>query len=332
MCPRFMREGLSGDDIWVMVEDEFVATARLFTQHLHHAEYKRLKQLAKTQNASKMQSISRPVDSRLRLSAEAKKRMKATQVSKDQEKALGIVNDGKTLSEDEGLDELEDDEPWGWDPRLSGLMKEPKQSTARLASLTGTKSRTKAAAGFSQPHSSQGSSVPSTSQPVGDCPKAGGGKLRRSLETHRDGQSSGEDDLDAFLFKKPAAPRLQQPMQSHQPEKSPNESLQSQPQPPHLRQSSSASKNSISLRSLKSVALKPLPRAPTTTPRALSRHTSPIQSESVPTLSVLDDIPRRQQVKSKYAERLAKRKADKAREKKDREKPWEVAEIPTFLF
>lgn len=37
-----MIEGLDGDDVYMMVEDEFYATAQTFTAHLHHAAYKRL--------------------------------------------------------------------------------------------------------------------------------------------------------------------------------------------------------------------------------------------------------------------------------------------------
>ncbi|KAI9728235.1 MAG: hypothetical protein M1828_004696 [Chrysothrix sp. TS-e1954] len=35
------------DDLWVMVEDEFLSTAQTYTRHLHHAEYKRLQQEAR---------------------------------------------------------------------------------------------------------------------------------------------------------------------------------------------------------------------------------------------------------------------------------------------
>ena len=42
-----MHPGLNADDIYVMVEDEFLATAQLYTQHLHQAEYQRLKALAR---------------------------------------------------------------------------------------------------------------------------------------------------------------------------------------------------------------------------------------------------------------------------------------------
>jgi hypothetical protein len=44
-----------------MVEDELLHTARLFTAHLHRAEYARLKQVAKAHNAAAIREIERPV-------------------------------------------------------------------------------------------------------------------------------------------------------------------------------------------------------------------------------------------------------------------------------
>ncbi|KAL2153004.1 hypothetical protein VTH82DRAFT_4159 [Thermothelomyces myriococcoides] len=58
---RFMIEGIDHDDMYRMVEDEFLAVAGEFTRHLHAAEYQRLKRLAKSQNAETIQNISRPV-------------------------------------------------------------------------------------------------------------------------------------------------------------------------------------------------------------------------------------------------------------------------------
>ncbi|KAF2219109.1 hypothetical protein BDZ85DRAFT_299069 [Elsinoe ampelina] len=54
-----MREGYAADDIYMMVEDEFQSTAKLYTQHLHHAEYKRLQRLAREREAA---APARPPD------------------------------------------------------------------------------------------------------------------------------------------------------------------------------------------------------------------------------------------------------------------------------
>ncbi|EFY93430.1 hypothetical protein MAC_00668 [Metarhizium acridum CQMa 102] len=58
---RFMIAGPAGDDRYRMVEDELLATAGLFTAHLHRAEYTRLKRLAAAQNAAAIREIERPV-------------------------------------------------------------------------------------------------------------------------------------------------------------------------------------------------------------------------------------------------------------------------------
>ncbi|KAG7288130.1 hypothetical protein NEMBOFW57_007653 [Staphylotrichum longicolle] len=56
-----MIEGIDHDDMYRMVEDEFLSVAGDFTRHLHAAEYQRLKGLAKSENAETIQNISRPV-------------------------------------------------------------------------------------------------------------------------------------------------------------------------------------------------------------------------------------------------------------------------------
>jgi hypothetical protein len=43
----YMKEGISRDDGWRLVEDEFLATARFFSAHLHVAEYLRLESAEK---------------------------------------------------------------------------------------------------------------------------------------------------------------------------------------------------------------------------------------------------------------------------------------------
>ena len=60
--PSPMRKALNKndfrDDGWMMVEDEFLQTAKLFTRHLHLAEYERLR---KELRASKGKEVVRPV-------------------------------------------------------------------------------------------------------------------------------------------------------------------------------------------------------------------------------------------------------------------------------
>ncbi len=137
-----MIEGLTGDDAWVMVEDEFLETAKIFTRHLHHAEYQRMKDAARLQNASKAHSISRPVDSRTTLSAGATKRIEAAKMSAAQEQAVEAVLDQDSSDEDIGA-------RWIEDPRLAGLMTMPR-TLKKISTVAGVKSNTRAAAGYSQ--------------------------------------------------------------------------------------------------------------------------------------------------------------------------------------
>ena len=58
---RFMIPGPFEDDRYRMVEDEFLQTAQQFTVHLHRTEYDRLKALAKSQNATAISEIEKPV-------------------------------------------------------------------------------------------------------------------------------------------------------------------------------------------------------------------------------------------------------------------------------
>ncbi|KAI5805118.1 hypothetical protein EDC01DRAFT_642039 [Geopyxis carbonaria] len=47
------------DDAWIMVEDEFLSTAQLFTKSLHIKEYEKLKLAATSRNASQIDNIQR---------------------------------------------------------------------------------------------------------------------------------------------------------------------------------------------------------------------------------------------------------------------------------
>ncbi|KAI5310743.1 hypothetical protein KEM55_002672, partial [Ascosphaera atra] len=49
----FMIEGFENDDLFIMVEDEFLQTAQLFTRHLHQAEYDRIKGKLEEEKAAK---------------------------------------------------------------------------------------------------------------------------------------------------------------------------------------------------------------------------------------------------------------------------------------
>lgn len=187
-----MQEGLAADDAWMMVEDEFLDTARTFTRHLHHAEYHRLKRAAREKNASAAQNIVRPVVSRGKLSVESQMKHEAKARAERQIDALRRIEGGN-----KGRDELEEEAPWARDPHLGGLMSGSQDSSSQLATLAGIKSKTRAAAGYAG-----AGSRPSSSRH--DVPKPSKGSRSRSSleglakEIRRAEASSDEDDLDAF--------------------------------------------------------------------------------------------------------------------------------------
>ncbi|GAB7350718.1 hypothetical protein MBLNU459_g1273t1 [Dothideomycetes sp. NU459] len=134
-----MREGYAEDDIWMMVEDEFHSTAKLYTSHLHHREYQRLKKLAGEREA---QTIQRPVDARTKLPIEAQRAVQR----EEKEKSIGKAM--KTAIGDDGNVEREDDDPW-LGTQLAGLMEMPKRNERlRIAKMGAGRSNTRAAAGL----------------------------------------------------------------------------------------------------------------------------------------------------------------------------------------
>lgn len=139
-----MIEGIEADDKWIMVEDEQYATARLFTRHLHQAEYLRQKELARTRNEGKILNIERPVDGRTAQSIAVSKKLQA---SRQAQKARAAVRN--ITGTDGNRSEPEEDDPWLRDPRLAGLMSQ-KEPSIKLAKITGSQSSSRAAKGFSQ--------------------------------------------------------------------------------------------------------------------------------------------------------------------------------------
>jgi hypothetical protein len=89
--PEYMHTGVSKfdlhDDEWMMVEDELLETAKLFTRHLHIAEYKRLKQSIE----QKKQTDARPVVAKATVSAETATKEKARMQTERQREAFRDV-------------------------------------------------------------------------------------------------------------------------------------------------------------------------------------------------------------------------------------------------
>ena len=85
------------DDEWMMVEDELLQTAKLFTQHLHLAEYETLKAKIEEQ---KNVVTPRPVVAGAKLSSEGQMKVKAKEQIVEQREAMKKVLSAQDQSSD----------------------------------------------------------------------------------------------------------------------------------------------------------------------------------------------------------------------------------------
>ena len=305
-----MKEGVDGDDAWVMVEDEFLGTANLFTQHLHRAEYQRLKELVGTQNELVTRNITRPVVSDAKVVGETAKRMEADAKSNSQRKVLQAITKGK------------EDTPWMQDPRLAGLMNRPPASSALLASRTGAKANTRAAAGFAKAHPSppprisreKFTSTSSKSRPSGLA-----GLAREIEKPDTSDDDDDDDDLDGpSHFRVP----LRKPEKMHHPRERSFESAMTSQYKPHRGRPPDPA---LTLEGITAPH-----NSSTKASSALSSTSRPGRSSAIDLLDDFD-FPKRK-TPFGYEERLAKQKSEKAnKERGQKRKSLLLEEIPTFL-
>ncbi|KFZ13057.1 hypothetical protein V501_03907 [Pseudogymnoascus sp. VKM F-4519 (FW-2642)] len=138
----FMIDGFNNDDRYRMVEDEFLDVAKEFTQHLHAAEYQRMKNSAKAKNATTINSISRPVTTKM--GGETRRKVESIARAKKQADAIKDIH-GEQPREEGDSDESQG--PW-LGTALHGLMEKPRASAVPLTEISGFHSTTKAAAGY----------------------------------------------------------------------------------------------------------------------------------------------------------------------------------------
>lgn len=147
-----MREGPNEDDMWMMVEDEFLTTAQAFTSHLHRAEYQRLKRLVRSRNESTIRNIQRPTDGRTPQSVETRMKLEARDLQVKQSRVNGIIQEAVE-------DDDEEDDPWLQNPRLAGLMNN-HDTSQKLASAIGLKAKARTSQSQSQRVDGMSSSPP----------------------------------------------------------------------------------------------------------------------------------------------------------------------------
>ncbi|AEO55535.1 hypothetical protein MYCTH_97480 [Thermothelomyces thermophilus ATCC 42464] len=193
---RFMIEGIDHDDMYRMVEDEFLAVAGEFTRHLHTAEYQRLKGLAKSQNAETIQNISRPVTQEM--TDLVKRRHAALDTAARQRKGIA-----KTLRKRAASIDSDEEEPSRRPATsLQGLMDSPRKQNVPLTSIIGTRpgsSYRRAADASPCSHQHPGNHAVPSMKPEKRVTMAGGTHRGPSLEPSKYEISTESDegnDLD----------------------------------------------------------------------------------------------------------------------------------------
>ena len=187
-----------------MVEDEFLNTARLFTAHLHHAEYLRLKNEARKRNEGTINTISRPVDSITEMRAETRKKKEAEKQEGRTKAAVerlvpaggkgeGVGSEG---SESDFEEEERHDDPWQGTQLQRFMTAGPKKSLTSLTGLQGVVSNTRAAAGLAR--AEKRTSEHEQSTPMERMERRDG--EARVVEDETEDEDS--DDLDAPSYKR----------------------------------------------------------------------------------------------------------------------------------
>lgn len=333
----------STDNAWIMVEDEFISTAHLFTQHLHHAEYKRLKRIAAQKSVEALNAIVRPVDARTEMSVELKKRKEADAKRRAATEALQKSCERRGIQDKRRSDDSEDDEEEMaiGDKNLAGLMvstgTRKKVDKIRLTSLVGeAKSNTRAAAGYDKQKTKPRAvdrprmyDIPGVHvEPIPAPIERRYSQEKTSKDEHAT-ESNDEDDLDAPV------PAVQRKMPSSSTASAPRKPPTSAPAPKQANPPSTTATISPHLR--KNVAISAPTTSPSTTashPNAL--HPSPIkppptpQQPTNPSPSYLfDDLPQPRTSPLALARRRKAREA--ARKEKEARAVIRADEIPTFL-
>lgn len=130
-----MRAGTDADDAWMMVEDEFLATASLYTGHLHAAAYAVQKMRAEAKGRKVLRTLERPTDEG--------RTARDGMVVEREEREKAVREDLAKDSEEE-----EDDVEELTDPLLGALMNDPKRMGRALQGVGKVKSDSRAAKGF----------------------------------------------------------------------------------------------------------------------------------------------------------------------------------------
>ncbi|KAG9247357.1 hypothetical protein BJ878DRAFT_539367 [Calycina marina] len=185
---RFMDEGMSHDDKYRMVEDEFLSVAKKFTIFLHTAEYKEQISRAKAREGAIIDSFSRPVAGKM--PEATKRKMDSVKSANKQKNAIDGILTGKNVDVDSDSDA---DLPH-FGTALHGLMDSPRKKGKNVSVAT------RVAAGYIS------AAVRRMSSPTQVCESPNWKVQVRSelaavpqdeLSTEDEDEEDEEDDLDA---------------------------------------------------------------------------------------------------------------------------------------
>lgn len=305
-----MRAGTGADDAWMMVEDEFLATASLYTGHLHAAAYAVQKRRAEAKGRKVLRTLERPTD-------EGRTARDGMVVEREERE--------KAVREDLGKDseEEEDDVEELTDPLLGALMNDPKRMGRALQGVGKVKSDSRAAKGF-------------LSSPEKVQRTFGVGAVGSRERVEDEGGSDAEsDDLDGPSRKSGKASVL--PQTNGSGDKLPRNDAQ---KGAHLfKKFTAASGESTGIRTDRSSAKEPVRKERSSnehlktkpdTGASASKDDCPIMKDS----NDNDNIFKRK-AKDEGQSYLAKRKQRKEEEEEAKRKTKErkaSVEVPTFLF
>ncbi|CAK1358334.1 hypothetical protein CB0940_07042 [Cercospora beticola] len=330
---EYMKPGYDADDIWMMVEDEFYSTAQLYTEHLHQAEYARLKKLRRSRGQETLATLARATDGRTPQSTELQ--VKRQQEENQRKRRQAVMADSDSEDEDEFMKV----------PQLANLMTGSQGGTGP-AQTRSTDSRSRRALAEDGDESSD------------PLPKAVLSPLR---EMEDEDEETESDDLDAPLRKKkvPTQSTIQRSAAS-----SSGVSTSSLPAPPPKAAPSRVFKQFGRARREEqdyvkeeseppSLPSSPPPRLPAplrkqrdennvagdasrSNGRQAQSRFSSIKQEP-PTSPINDDfgtasVKIKEEPGSRPLTSLAKRRAQKAKEEAEAKRKELEASIPTFLF
>jgi hypothetical protein len=279
----------------MMVEDEFFATAQLYTQHLHHAAYAEQKRRAQARGEKVLRTLGRPTDGRTERDA---------MVVEREERAKGIH---KAL----GLDK-EDDEGDLTDPLLGALMNDHRRMGRALEGVGKVKSKSRAANGFHRSPEKAKRTFVVEDLDAGDRTKG------------NDFSEVDSDDLDG-----PVAPPRKQNMTSTNNTKS----KPSAPKVDARRETSVFKKMATSRSEERPDITNRFADSEHHTARSKIKRTSDDISSKPLTTSIDDFEPFQTSIKEETPAYLVKRRQSKEEEEKRKAKEKKASvEVPTFII